>query len=278
MRLLTFLVLLLSLACGRASAAGDPTKPARLEFVYPGPGLMARLDGQNLTPVEGRCMTEVGAGRHLLEVYKQTGMFKADKVADTTVELPGAMITRITFKDGQLLVLDTIPVPGAVTPPTAAPAPQATTTTTTRTVRSQAPAEQVTLNMGMPGMGMGSVTMQVSGMNEGIVEETVTTTTSGLPEESDSPAVPLRPSKLTFLSAEGMCTVYLDGKKRAELPLSGIDEMATATIFDVQPGAYQLKVEGFEVWYEGVLQVGSGEEVKLRVEPQSFKLIGRNPL
>jgi hypothetical protein len=284
MRLLSALLVLIGLVCAQrslhAAETGDPAKPARLEFIYATPGFMARLDGQNLQPnQETRCVTEVGAGKHLLEVYKQTGLFKAEKVADTTVELPGAMITRLTFREGKVVVLDTVPVPGAATPqaaPAAAPA-QTTTTVTTRTVRGQAPAETVTMNVGVPGMG--GVALEVGGMTStGYVEEETTTTTTREAEEAPAVEAAPRPSKLSFMSEQGMCTIYLDGSKRLELPLSGIDEMAKGSIFDLMPGNYLIKVEGFEVWYEGVLKVGSGEELKIRVEPQQFKVIARNPL
>ena len=136
------------------------------------------------------------------------------------------------------------------------------------------------MNLGLPGMGAGSVTMQVSGMSgQESVEETVTVTSTVMePGDEPAPVVGTSPSKLSFMSEQGMCTVYLDGSQRLELPLSGIDEMAKDSIFDLKPGSYQIKVEGFETWYEGVLQVGPGEEVKIRVEPQQFTIIGRNPL
>ena len=263
--------------------AGNPNQAARLEFIYTSTKFIAKLDGQDLSPGEGmKVVTEASHGKHLIEVYAVKGLFKVEKHSDVTVELPGGYLTRISLNNGEVQVLDTVPLPGSQ-PVAAAPATEQVTTTVSTTAVSGAPSQTVSVGVGMgvPGMaGMEGVglTMNVSGMDAtgsvGIQETTTTTTTT----TTAAAPVAVRPSKLVVMSEEGMCSVYIDGKKRVELSISGIDEMASGTVFDLMPGSYQLKIEGFDVWYEGILKVGSGEEIKLRAEPGSMKEIGRNPL
>ncbi len=50
------------------------------------------------------------------------------------------------------------------------------------------------------------------------------------------------------------------------------------TILGLKLGKYLIKIEGFEVWYQGKLQVGSGENIKIRTEPCTFEIIGRDPI
>lgn len=288
-RITLLLALLLGFALQALAQApvGNPALPARLELSFADMKHMARMDGQNLDPgAEMKLVQEFSHGKHIVEILAVKGLFKLEPAGETILDLPGGYLTRARLKGGVLQVIDTIPLPG--TAPVAAPAPvvepviqQVTTTTvTTTTGAPAAPAQTVTLGMGVPGMqGMG-VTMNVSGLEASSsiqTQETVTTVTS-TPVAAPAPVAPARASKIVFLSEEGMCTVYIDGKKRTELPMSGIDEMASATVFDIMPGRYQLKVEGFDVWYEGILTVGSGEQIKLRVEPESFTEIDRSPL
>jgi hypothetical protein len=291
-RITLLLTLLLSLALqGLAETpVGNPNLPARLEFIYSSTKFAAKIDGQDLTPGEGmKIVQEFSPGKHMVDIFAIKGLFKIEPFGSTTIDLPGGYLTRAVLKDGVLQVLDNVPLPGTVPAAQPVPAPVAapetvvtTTTVTTRTAGTPVatPTQTVTMGLGMPGMENMGVTMNVSGMESSSTmqtEETVTTVTTNAPVAVVAP-VQQRPSKLVFLSEEGMCTVYIDGKKRTELPMSGIDEMATATVFDLMPGKYQLKVEGFEVWYDGIFTVGSGEEIKLRVEPNSLTEIGRNPL
>lgn len=284
------------------AAEGDPTWPARLEFVYSGAKLMAKLDGATLEATEGmKATVEVGHGGHLLEIYEMKGLFKAEKIADRSIDLPGGWITRATWTGGELKILGQSPQPGwaarlnetaaavAVQEPDAIPLASSTTTTvsrtTTTTTSGVAPGtESVSMRVEiaeLPGM---AVSMQVSGQKTVTRHEATTIATNSSASSSalrsvDPPVVaPVRPSKLTLLSEEGMCTVHLDGRERLELPMSGIDELASGTIFDLLPGRYLLKIEGFDVWYEGPLDVGSGEEIKVRTEPGRFEILARNPL
>lgn len=281
-------------ACAPSYAVdGDPSWPARLEFVYPGTKFVAMLDGAVLEATEGmKATVETGHGGHLFEIHAVKGLFKTEKIADLTIDLPGGWITRATWTGGELKILGQTPQPGWAPKPATAPAPadapvaaatvQSTTVTTTTTTGAAPAGESVSMRIGMSGMpGMG-MNVQMSDQATVTVQETTTVTTKvSTPDLPSAPAavpVPTRPSKLTVLSEEGMCTVTLDGRERLELPMSGIDEMATGTVFDLLPGRYLLKIEGFDVWYEGPLDVGSGEEIKVRTEPGRFEILARNPL
>lgn len=86
------------------------------------------------------------------------------------------------------------------------------------------------------------------------------------------------PSRLIFLSEEGMCDIFIDGEKVAAIELPMIDEIGKAEIEDLSPDTYLVKVEGFDVWYDGKLDVGSGEEIKIKVEPDHFEIISRKSI
>lgn len=230
---------------------GDPNKTGRLEFAFSGKDMIAVLvDGQNLEPTENlRSVMELAHGRHKVQIERATGMFKSATEVDTLIEIPGGYIVRAEYKSKKLKVFEIVPIPGNKIE-------QASVTTTTVGTHT----EKVTADFGPM---TGKVSIEVSGM------EPATTTTSRTKSG---------PSKIVILSSEGMCDVYLDGKKRVSLPLSGIDEMATATIYDIKPGTYHIKIEGFEVWHEGTLKLNPGEEIKIRVEPKKFEIIGRTKI
>jgi TolB-like protein len=86
------------------------------------------------------------------------------------------------------------------------------------------------------------------------------------------------PSRLIFLSEEGMCDIFIDGEKVAAIELPMIDEIGKVEIEDLSPDTYLVKVEGFDVWYDGKLDVGAGEEIKIKVEPDHFEIISRKSI
>jgi hypothetical protein len=88
-----------------------------------------------------------------------------------------------------------------------------------------------------------------------------------------------KPSKITFLSEEGMCEIYWDGKMVIDMDMSDIDEMARGVIDNIDPGTYHLKIEHFmDEWYNGKFEVGSGEHIKIRIDPGTFDIIARDSM
>jgi len=81
--------------------------------------------------------------------------------------------------------------------------------------------------------------------------------------------------KLIIFSNEGMCDIFLDGKKKASLRLAMINSSSQVEIEDVEPGTYLLKIEGFEVWYEDKITIRAGEEIKIKTEKQKTEILGR---
>jgi len=218
-------------------------------------------------------------------------MLSSEVVAEDYINIPGGYIVRVSFKNSIIDVFETVPIPGlnlsqteSMQTITTESQPAITTTSTTVTTTSSTTREGILIELSagrektpisLPIPGVTGITNSME-----MVETTVTTTTTGTatPAKPIIVSTPQRLSKITFMSEKGMCDIYLDGQQKLELPIGNIDELAKSTIYDVKPSTYLLKIVGFELWYEGKLKVGSGEEVKIRVEPESFKIIGRNPL
>ncbi len=293
MRNLNVLIVLLAVfMCSNAVIAdeiGDPNHPGRLEFIYPDHKLMAKIDGMDLEPTEGMKATiELSHGKHLLQIFKMKGMFKAETIIEENVHVAGGHITRVTIKNNTLDVIETAPIPGMIPETTkppestkAEPAGSATTTTTTTTMTAES-TENVSTSLGAGNANV-NIAVNMPGMSTKttVTEQTTTTmktTESTAPPTTEPIKVDTRYSKVIFMSSEGMADIYIDGKKKLELPMSGIDEMAKATWFDVKPGVYLIKIEGFDVWYDGKLKVGPGEEIKINVEQNLFDIISRETM
>jgi len=290
-----FLALLTMSSFAVAQPAGDPNHQGRLEFTYSDRTHMAKIDGETVDVTNGmKAVMALSHGKHHLQIYKVKGMFSMDLASEQKLFIPGGYIVRATLSDGKVDIFDHVPVPGLnlSTPPAppaqpAQPALESTTTTTTTTVTSSSGTTDETMSFSF-GVGNESIStsMSLPGMSGGMAvteKTTVTTTTTGTTPPPQVVAAPVavvqnRPSRIVLMSEKGMADVYLDGEEKGELDLAMIDEMSKLTIWDVNPGSYLLKVEGFEVWYNGTLKVGSGEEIKIQVEPNKFKIIGRNPL
>jgi len=128
------------------------------------------------------------------------------------------------------------------------------------------------------------------GLNGTVMEFTTTQTFQGpaevapLPDSTPAPVAatqpgPVQKSQILFLSDAGQCEVYLDGKKVADMGVGMVDEAVEARVRDLKPSTYRVKVVSFNnVWYEGKLTVGTGESLKIQIEPQSFDIISRDPL
>lgn len=242
----------------KAAVQGDPNKPGRLEFAFTGKQMIALLvDGQNIQATDDlKAAVELAHGRHKVQIERITGMFKSTTELDTLIEIPGGYIVRAEYKNKKLNIFEIVPIPSAAGS-TAATATTAKTTTTT--------GMKVSADLGQ---GMGSMKMEIS-------DET--------PDEAgrasaSAPEPSTALSKVMVMSAEGMCDIYLDGVKKLSLPMTDIDGMASGTIFDVRPGTYHLKIEGFGVWYEGALKVNPGEDIKIKAEPRKFEIIGRSKI
>jgi hypothetical protein len=128
-----------------------------------------------------------------------------------------------------------------------------------------------------------TTTMGVNGLS---MQITTTQTVQGMPgpDQPPAPAAPAKPasvqkSKIVFLSDTGQCEVFLDGKSVADLGLSGMGEPAKATVFDLKPSTYKIKVTSFnDTWYDGKITIGNGEILKIQIDPETFEIISRDPL
>ncbi len=275
-----------------AQPSGDPNHAGRFELTYSDHTHMVKVDGKNLDATDGMmAVMRLSHGKHHLQIYKIKGIFSADLASETKLFIPGGYIVRATLTKGALDVFDHVPIPGLKlnqpAPELTIPVAETTTSTTTTTVTTSSTGiadETVSISMGFGGESI-STSMKLPGASAGISvteQTTVTTTTTGsttpVPPTHPMPVVENRPSNIVLISEKGMADVYLDGENKGELDLAMIDEMSKLTIWDVNPGSYLLKVEGFEVWYNGTIKVGSGEEIKIKVEPNQFKVIGRSRL
>ena len=133
----------------------------------------------------------------------------------------------------------------------------------------------LTISKSAPIIGSPIQTSGTTTSSVGMTNETSSTSTSS----PQKPGKKHRLSRLLFTSKEGMCEVYLDGVLKAELDIPDTDGMAHASIQDVEPNAYLIKVKSIStVWYDGKITVNSCEEIKIRIEPGKFKIISRNPI
>lgn len=230
---------------------GNPNLPGRFEFTYdPSQPYGVLIDGNVLEPDHGlQAIVELAPGKHRLQIIRYSGLLKTETEYETDLEIPGGYVVRAVYREGKLNIYEIMPLPGSTTSPTGGGS-----------------GAQITI---------GSTESSVR-VESKIDRDFRTTTEISLPAGGQTAAS--APSKIIFMSEEGMCDVYIDGQKKASLPMSGIDEMARATVFDLSPGTYHIKIEGFEVWYEGTLRVNPGEEIKIKVEPGQFRIISRSPL
>ncbi len=289
-RKISVLLLLVFAVAGfaQSSITGDTNNLGRLEFVYPDTKNVVLVDGIVVEAQDGlKSVMELSHGKHLFQIYAIKGLLKKELVSEEKLNIPGGYIVRATLKDGKISVIDTVPIPGLVitepeTSPDKAEAALVNSKTSTTVVTTN---ESTSLAMGMTA-GVASdqtkVTLQMQGMNSmnsGVTATEQTTITStentSLVEPIFTYSQPMRLSRIAVMSEEGNCKIYLDGQKKLELGFGDNDQMAYGKIIDVMPGTYLLKIEGSDVWYEGKLDVGSGEVVKIRTEPGKMDVVSR---
>jgi len=295
-RRISALFLLLFVVSGFTEDAiiGDPNSFGRLEFIYPDAKFVVHVDDIVVESTDGlKSITDINPGKHLLQVYIIKEFQKKELISEKYLVIPGGHLVRATLNDGKVSVIETMPLLEN-TPINAANAPQEkaedaliaskTTSTTSKKVTTNENAAMSTgMSVDLNG-DKASVVTKIPGMtnsiNSGVTvtEKTtvISTNATSLTElELATPTPTIRLSRIVVMSEEGNCEIYLDGQKKLELGFGDIDEMAMGKIYDVKPGIYLLKIEGFEVWYDGKLDVGPGEVVKIRTEPGKMEIVSR---
>jgi hypothetical protein len=250
----------------QAQPQGNPDYPGRLEFIYADEHAVAQIDGQYLTEVlDGKVTQEFTQGRHSLKIYLRKGLFNLTLKQDTVIDIPGGFVVRATIRNDQLAILDVVPIPGqgkvAAPAPAAEPAPASAPAPTS--------AVSTTMTLGINGISMDITTTQTMQGAPAAAQ----------PAPASSPAKPvsIQKGKIIFMSENGQCEVYLDGKLVADIGLPGVGEAAKATVFDLQPSTYKIKITSFSsTWYDGKLTIGNGETLKIQIDPDTFEIISRD--
>jgi hypothetical protein len=190
-------------------------------------------------------------------VEKMKGLFKSEKLLDTTIFIPGGMLTRARMNDGKLEIFGVDPL---------AKAENATAETSyTYTEATSQPDYSSDVN---------------SAMNESV--NVMLETSERLINAAERPQpipqqrpVAKRKSTLLIMSETGLCEIYIDGEERASIGVTPIDGLGRAEI-ELDAGNYLLKIDGFGVWYDEMINVGNGEIIKIRAEPDEVKILGRS--
>jgi len=93
------------------SIEGDPARKGVLEVTVVSQDLSALgIDGQSMQPEQGtmRVVKEIGHGTHVVQVFK--GYFPPKEIFKTDLLVPGGYRVRTKWENGQLVVLETIPL------------------------------------------------------------------------------------------------------------------------------------------------------------------------
>ncbi|MCK9451001.1 MAG: CsgG/HfaB family protein [Bacteroidales bacterium] len=244
----------------RAQANGDPSREGLFEFTYnPRVMLVTLIDGKMLQARDGELMasTKLNHGNHLITVEKMKGLFKSEKLLDTTIFIPGGMVTRARMNDGKLEIFGVDPL--------------------VKTENSYTEIEYVTYENSSQPVQSNEVSNM---MNEtvNVVLETserlINTTERPQPISQERP-IAKRKSTLLILSETGLCEIYIDGEERASIGVTPIDGLGRAEI-ELDAGNYLLKIDGFSVWFDEMINIGNGEIIKIRAEPDEVKILGRS--
>jgi|GEM_PF-1744673 len=242
----------------RAQASGDPSREGEFEFTYnPRVMLATLIDGKMLQAKEGELMasTKLNHGNHLITVEKIKGLFKSEKLLDTTIFIPGGMVTRARIKGDKLEIFGVDPLAKAE-----------------GAYNSNASYESSTQQMQSNDMS--------SQMNESVnamletSERLINAVDRPQPLPQQMPEVK-RKSTLLILSEAGLCEIYIDGEERASIGVTPIDGLGRAEI-ELDAGNYLLKIDGFGVWFDEMINVGNGEMIKIRAEPDEVKVLSRS--
>ncbi len=246
----------------QAQKSGDPNRESILEFTYdPRLMLVTLVDGKMLEAREGELMAQVtlNHGNHLISIEKMKGLFKSEKLLDTTIFLPGGTITRTRIKDNKLEVfaVDKIATP-------------AYTETKTHQM-SAGDFETVTTGTASE---LGQMMTESMEILKKTTEAVMPSTTSK--QQPLNQTVAKRKSLLVIMSKTGLCEIYIDGEEKANIGVTPIDGLGKAEI-ELDAGNYLLMIDGFGVWFENTIEIGNGEIIKMLAEPEEVKILGRNP-
>jgi len=244
----------------RAQANGDPSREGVFEFTYnPRVMLVTLIDGKMLQARDGELMasTKLNHGSHLITVEKMKGLFKSEKLLDTTIFIPGGMLTRARMNDGKLEIFGVDPLAKAENPYTEIEF--VTYENTSQPVQSNDMSSMMNETV--------NVVLETS-------ERLINTTERPQPIPQERP-VAKRKSTLLILSETGLCEIYIDGEERASIGVTPIDGLGRAEI-ELDAGNYLLKIDGFRVWFDDMIKVGNGEIIKIRAEPDEVKILGRS--
>ncbi len=245
----------------QAQKSGDPNRESILEFTYdPRVMLVTLVDGKMLEAREGELMAQVklNHGNHLISIEKMKGLFKSEKLLDTTIFLPGGTITRTRMKDNKLEVFAVDQI--------ATPAYAETTT-------HQMPTGDFETETTGTASEMGQMMTESMEILKKTTEAVVPSTTSK-PQPLNQ-TVAKRKSLLVIMSKTGLCEIYIDGEEKANIGVTPIDGLGKAEI-ELDAGNYLLMIDGFGVWFENTIEVGNGEIIKMRAEPDEVKILGRS--
>ncbi len=265
----TLLIVTLFLVTGsvHAKIKGDPNYSGRFELLYTSTKYMVMVDGIQLEATDSKKATvELKHGEHLIQIHSMDGLIISGFMNEENLYIPGGYIVRAKLSDGSVKVIDTLPIPGLNLKPEIAA--EEATQLSIDAITTTPPG-----SVGMVGEDM-SISIPLPGM-DGVEAFEQTTGTVEQSNPIGTVSQPTSLSRITFMSEEGMCAIYLDGKKKLKLPTGSIDEMAKATIFDVIPGKHQIKIEGPEIWYKGTLEVGNSEEINIHIEPNLYLIVDR---
>ncbi|MDY0078331.1 MAG: CsgG/HfaB family protein [Bacteroidales bacterium] len=243
----------------RAQANGDPSREGVFEFTYnPRVMLVTLIDGKMLQARDGELMasTKLNHGSHLITVEKMKGLFKSEKLLDTTIFIPGGMLTRARMNGGKLEIFGVDPLAKAES--IYAEIDYATHESASQPVQSD---------------DMSNVMNQSVNLMLETSERLINAAEKPQPIPQQRP-VAKRKSTLLIMSETGLCEIYIDGEERASIGVTPIDGLGRAEI-ELDAGNYLLKIDGFGVWFEEMISVGNGEIIKIRAEPDEVKILGR---
>jgi len=272
-------VLLLLANSVLAQVETNPKYLGRFEFDYTSMRIIAKLDGVELEPNDGMTAAmDLMPGDHLLQIYRRKGN-KLEFVKEEKIKIPAGCIVRANWTKDAIDVYEAVPMPGV---DLESEYYQMGETDTSSTQMFTSSDQETRAEKPIPGQG--DITLTVTTTDkEGrtLLTEHKTISASDAAKKPPAQSQEMRafkPSKINFISEQGMCAIYLNGEKKAGLPAAENGEMVNTTISNIKPGDYSIKVVGADLWYEGQLDVDPAEELTIQVEPDIFNILDRSPL